>query len=161
MARKFSFLMPENLQIAFMLSNLFEALQDRILAGPMPKIMKELIKMAKRAKARITKRGSAAIPQKQSQQLSSIDKPILKPSPVFTLKTETFDERRSSSEATASFSPPGPCPICKNPGHWAKNYPTAICYYCKKQEHLKRECPKLLTEPNRNPLGGKKSAADQ
>jgi hypothetical protein len=120
--------MPKNLQIAFMLSNLSEALQNRILTGPMPKIIKELMAMAKRAKARITKGGSAAIPQKQSQQLPNINKPILKPSPAFTPKTETLDERRPSSEATASFSPPGPCPICKNPGHWAKDYPTAICY---------------------------------
>jgi hypothetical protein len=116
-AKKFSFPMPENLQVAFMLSNLSKALQDRIFAGPMPEIMKELVMMAKRAEARITKGGSAAIPQKQNQQLSSIDKPILKPSPAFTPKTETLDERRPSSEATANFSPSGPCPICKNPGH--------------------------------------------
>jgi hypothetical protein len=109
--------MPKNLQIAFMLFILFKALQNRILAGPMPEIIKELVVMAKRAEARITKGGSATIPQKQSQQLPNINKPILKPSSAFTPKTETFDERRSSSEATASFSPPGPCPICKNPGH--------------------------------------------
>jgi hypothetical protein len=149
------------LQIAFILFNLSKALQNRILAGPMPKIMKELVIMARRAKARITKKGSTAIPQKQSQQSPNINKPILKPSPAFIPKTETFDERRSSSKATASFSPPGPCPICKNPGHWAKDCPTAICYYCKKQEHLRRKCPKLPTEPNRNPLGEKKSAANQ
>jgi hypothetical protein len=58
--------MPENLQIAFILSNLSEALQNRILAKPMPGIIKKLIMVAKRAKARITKGGSAAIPQKQS-----------------------------------------------------------------------------------------------
>jgi hypothetical protein len=117
MAKKFSSLMPENLQVAFMLFNLFKALQDRIFAGPMPETMKELVVVAKRAEARITKGGLAAIPQKQSQQLPSIDKPTLKPSPAFTPKTETLDERRPSSEATASFSPSGPCPICKNPGH--------------------------------------------
>jgi hypothetical protein len=50
-----------------MLSSLFEALQDRILAGLMPEIMKELMVVARRAKARITKGGSAAIPQKQNQ----------------------------------------------------------------------------------------------
>jgi hypothetical protein len=159
-AKEFSFPMPENLQVAFMLSSLSEALQNRILAGPMPEIMKELMMVAKRAKARITKGGSAAIPQKQSQQLPNIDKPILKPSPAFILKTETLDERRSSSEAIASFSSPGPCPICKNPGHWAKDCPTAVCYHCKKQEHLRRKCPELSTELNRNPLGGKESAAD-
>jgi hypothetical protein len=153
--------MPKNLQIAFMLSSLFKVLQDRIFAGPMPEIMKELMVVAKRAKARITKGGLAAIPQKQNQQLLNIDKPTLKPSPAFTPKMETFDERRSSSEATASFSPLGFCPICKNPGHWAKDYPTAICYYCKKQGYLRREFPKLPTEPNRNPLGEKESAADQ
>jgi hypothetical protein len=160
MAKKFSFPMPENLQVAFMLFSLFKALQNRIFARPMPKIIKELIIIAKRAKARITKEGSTAIPQKQSQQSPSIDKPILKPSPAFTPKTETLDERRSSSEATASFSPPGLCPICKNPGHWAKDCPTAVCYYCKKQEHLRRKCPELPIEPNRNPLGEKKSAAN-
>jgi hypothetical protein len=58
--------MPENLQVAFMLSSLSEALQDRILAGPMPETMKELVVVARRAEARITKGGSAAIPQKQS-----------------------------------------------------------------------------------------------
>jgi hypothetical protein len=126
----------------------------------MPEIIKELMVMARRAKARITKGGSAAIPQKQNQQSPNIDKPTLKPNPAFTPKTETFDERRSSSEATASFSPTGPCLICKNPGHWAKDCLTAICYYCKKQEHLRRECPELSIEPNRNPLGGKESAAD-
>jgi hypothetical protein len=155
MPKKFSFLMPENLQIAFILFNLSKALQDRILAGPMLEIMKELIIVAKRAKARITKGGSAAIPQKQSQQLPNINKPILKPSPAFTSKTETFNERRPSSKAIASFSPPGPCPICKNPGHWAKDCSTAVCYYCKKQGHLRRECPKLPIELNRNPLGEK------
>jgi hypothetical protein len=66
MAKKFSFPMLENLQVAFMLSSLSKALQNRIFAGPMPEIMKKLIIMAKRAKARITKRGSAAIPQKQN-----------------------------------------------------------------------------------------------
>jgi hypothetical protein len=153
--------MPENLQVAFMLFSLSKALQNRILARPMPETIKELIMVAKRAKARITKGGSAAIPQKQNQQLPSIDKPTLKPSPAFTPKTETLNERRPSSEATASFSSPGPCPICKNPGHWAKDCPTAVCYYCKKQGHLRRKYPKLSIEPNRNPLGGKKSAADQ
>jgi hypothetical protein len=49
-----------------MLFNLFEALQNRILAKLMPEIMKELVVMARRAEARITKRGSAAIPQKQN-----------------------------------------------------------------------------------------------
>jgi hypothetical protein len=66
MAKEFSFLMPENLQIAFMLSSLFKALQNRILAEPMPEIIKELIIMAKRAEARITKGGSATIPHKQN-----------------------------------------------------------------------------------------------
>jgi hypothetical protein len=66
MAKKFSFPMLKNLQVAFMLSNLSKALQNRILAGPMPEIMKELVVVARRAEARITKGGSAAIPQKQS-----------------------------------------------------------------------------------------------
>jgi hypothetical protein len=153
--------MPENLQVAFMLFSLSEVLQNRIFVKLMPEIMKELIIMAKRAKARITKGGSAAIPQKQSQQLPNINKPILKPSPAFIPKTETFNERRSSSEATASFFPPGPCSICKNPGHWAKNCSTAVCYHCKKQGYLRRKCPKLPTELNRNLLNGKKSAANQ
>jgi hypothetical protein len=59
--------MPKNLQIAFILSNLSKALQNRIFARPMPEIIEELMIMAKRAKARITKEGSATIPQKQSQ----------------------------------------------------------------------------------------------
>jgi hypothetical protein len=58
--------MPENLQVAFMLFSLFKALQNRIFAGPMPEIIKELIMVAKRAEARITKGESAAIPQKQN-----------------------------------------------------------------------------------------------
>jgi hypothetical protein len=127
----------------------------------MPETMKELVVVARRAEACITKGGSAAIPQKQSQQLPNINKPILKPSPAFTPKTETFNERQPSSEAIASFSPPGPCPICKNPGNWAKDCPIAVCYYCKKQGYLRRECPELSIEFNRNPLGGKESAADQ
>jgi hypothetical protein len=66
MAKKFLFPMPKNLQIAFMLFSLSKALQDCILAGLMPRIMKELMVVARRAEAHITKGGSAAIPQKQS-----------------------------------------------------------------------------------------------
>jgi hypothetical protein len=43
--------MPENLQIAFILFSLFKALQDRIFAGLMPEIIKELMVVARRAKA--------------------------------------------------------------------------------------------------------------
>jgi hypothetical protein len=117
MAKEFLFPMPENLQVAFMQFNLSKALQNRIFAGLMPEIMKELMVVARCAEARITKKESTAIPQKQNQQLLNINKPTLKPSPAFILKTETLNERRPSSKATASFSPPGLCPICKNPGH--------------------------------------------
>jgi hypothetical protein len=58
--------MLENLQVAFMLFSLFKALQDRIFAGLMLEIMKELVVVARRAKACITKEGLAAILQKQN-----------------------------------------------------------------------------------------------
>jgi hypothetical protein len=130
-AAKWAIPLPEDKQIAFMLSSSREQLYDRILISTLPKIRKKLEIAARRAESSLpaknttdTSRNNFNPTARSKNNLKHISQNI----PLSTATQNPFITSVVSDSEVTGRKPANYCTICKSEDHVYNNCPIVICY---------------------------------
>jgi hypothetical protein len=141
--------LPEDKQIAFMLSSLREQIYDRILTGTLPKTRRELEIAARRAESSLPAKNTTDTSRSGSNPTARSKndlKPTSQDNPLSTATQNPFITSVVSGSEATGRRPANYCTICKSEDHVYSDCPTVVCYRYRQKGHLANRVASALAE---------------